>query len=120
MNGGPGALGGIFVHEKHFDDSSLVKLGGWWAQKMSSRFAFPVVDRFDPVEGAAGWQASNPPPLFLAPLSAALEVWSQAGLQRIAKKAELLTMYDALFCRPTCSHSEELLMICCVLTTATI
>lgn len=96
VNGGPGALGGIFVHQKHHGDGTLVKLGGWWAQKISSRFAFPVVDRFDPVEGAAGWQASNPPPLLLAPLSAALEVWSQAGLERIAKKAKLLTMYDVV------------------------
>ena len=69
-----------------------MKLGGWWAQRLSSRFAFPVVDHFDPVTGAAGWQASNPPPLLLATLSASLEVWSQAGLQRIVDKAELLTL----------------------------
>ena len=97
VNGGPGALGGIFVHKKHHSDESLVKLGGWWAQNISSRFAFPVVDRFDPVEGAAGWQASNPPTLLLASLSAALDIWSEAGPQRIAKKAELLTTYGARF-----------------------
>ena len=45
---------------------SLVKLGGWWAQKINSRFTFPVLDHFDPIPGAAGWQASNPPPLLLA------------------------------------------------------
>jgi len=43
-NGGPGALGGIFVHEKHHGDGDIVKLGGWWAQKIESRFSFPVVD----------------------------------------------------------------------------
>ena len=73
-----------------------MKLGGWWAQRLSSRFAFPVVDHFDPVTGAAGWQASNPPPLLLATLSASLEVWSEAGLQRIVDKAELLTLYVSL------------------------
>eukprot|EP01046_Picozoa_sp_COSAG06_P070718 COSAG06_NODE_19903_length_818_cov_1.061196_1_plen_149_part_10 len=73
-----------------------MKLGGWWAQRLSSRFAFPVVDHFDPVTGAAGWQASNPPPLLLATLSASLEVWSQAGLQRIVDKAELLTLCVSL------------------------
>lgn len=95
VNGGPGALGGIFVHKNYHGDKSLVKLGGWWAQKVSSRFAFPVVDSFDPVEGAAGWQASNPPTLLLASLSAALDIWSEAGPQRIAKKAELLTTCGA-------------------------
>ena len=30
--------------EKHHGDGDIVKLGGWWAQKIESRFSFPVVD----------------------------------------------------------------------------
>ena len=30
LNAGAGSIGGIFLHEKHFDLSNIKKLDGWW------------------------------------------------------------------------------------------
>lgn len=76
LNGGPGAIGGLFVHErhKHFDGP---RLAGWWGQDVSTRFR--MRPRFDPEAGAAGWQLSTLPVLATAPLLASLQLFTEAG-----------------------------------------
>ena len=49
--------------------------------------------QFDPIAGAAGFQPSNPPPLLLAPLCCALELWADAGAERITAKARRMTSF---------------------------
>jgi kynureninase len=48
---------------------------------------------FNPMTGAEGWQLSNPPILALAPLRASMEIFSEAGMQRLREKSLLLTGY---------------------------
>ena len=31
-------MGGIFVHENHFNDQNRIKLEGWWGHKLDTRF----------------------------------------------------------------------------------
>jgi kynureninase len=38
LNAGAGSIGGIFVHEKHFDFDKVKKLDGWWSHKLETRF----------------------------------------------------------------------------------
>ena len=38
MNGGPGAVAGAFVHERHADAKGLPRLHGWWGHDKASRF----------------------------------------------------------------------------------
>ncbi len=39
LNGGAGSIGGIFLHEKHFENiHNFKKLDGWWSHKFSTRF----------------------------------------------------------------------------------
>ena len=38
MNSGAGSIGGLFLHEKHFDISQFKKLDGWWSHRFSTRF----------------------------------------------------------------------------------
>ena len=77
LNGGPGAVAGAFVHERHVADGSLPKLLGWWGQRPDIRFEMGTV--FDPIPTAESWQLSNPPILAMAPLRASLEIFDRAG-----------------------------------------
>ena len=49
--------------------------------------------QFHPMAGAEGWQLSNPPILALAPLRASMEIFSEAGMDRLRAKSIALTGY---------------------------
>ena len=89
LNAGPGAVGGCFVHERHARRTELRRFAGWWGQRKTTRF--DMSPEFDPIEGAEGWQISNPPILSSAPLLASLEVFERAGMRRLREKSRLIT-----------------------------
>jgi kynureninase len=91
LNGGPGAVASLFVHQRHGSDPQLVRLAGWWGNDPVTRFDMPV--DFVPVSGAAGWRVSNPPILSLAPLRASLALFSEAGVDRLRAKSRVLTAH---------------------------
>ena len=93
LNGGPGCIAGCFVHEKHRRDFKLPRLGGWWGHNKTTRFL--MGPEFDPLEGAEGWQLSNPPILPLACLRAALDLFDEAGIDKLREKSVSLTGYLA-------------------------
>lgn len=89
LNAGPGAVGGCFVHERHARSTRLPRFAGWWGQTKATRF--DMGPDFTPIEGAEGWQISNPPILSTAPLLASLEIFRRAGLERLREKSMALT-----------------------------
>jgi kynureninase len=89
LNSGPGATGGAFVHERHANDPSLPRYAGWWGHDKRSRFDMPA--QFSPLQGAEGWQLSNPPILATAPLIGSLELFDRAGFERLREKSIALT-----------------------------
>ena len=97
LNGGPGAIGGCFVHERHGGAARTAKatgrgrLSGWWGHDPATRFR--MEPDFQAQPGAAGWQVSNPPILSAAPLIASLEIFGQAGLERLREKSVALTVF---------------------------
>lgn len=91
LNAGPGALSGCFVHERHARNFSLPRFAGWWGHDKIERFK--MRPRFDPIAGAEGWQLSNPPILPMAALRASLELFDEAGMDRLGEKSRLLTGY---------------------------
>ena len=90
LNAGPGGMGGIFIHERHFKEA-LPRFEGWWGHDKASRFQ--MGPRFHPMAGAEAWQLSNPPILQLAALRASLELFDQAGMGRLRAKGGRLTGY---------------------------
>lgn len=89
LNGGPGAVASIFVHERHGSDRSLPRLGGWWGIDADHRFD---MDRpFVPAEGAAGWSTSTSPILSLAALAASLAIFDEVGMPALRRRSVALT-----------------------------
>ena len=91
MNSGPGSLGGIFVHERYANDTSLKRFAGWWSQNKDTRF--DMRQPLDITPGAEGWQLSNPPILSMAAIKASLELFSEVGMQALREKSIKLTGY---------------------------
>jgi kynureninase len=95
LNGGPGAVAGCFIHEKHGQNLDLPRLAGWWGNDPATRFEIHLQHQFRPQPGADGWQVSNPPILAMAPLRASLDQFDQIGMPALRAKSECLTNYLA-------------------------
>lgn len=91
LNSGPGGIGGVFVHERHSEDSDLPRFAGWWGHDKKTRFL--MGDEFTPIRGAEGWQLSNPPIFQMASLRASLEIFEAAGMKNLRGKSIALTNY---------------------------
>lgn len=90
LNGGPGAPGGLFVHERHAEDEELPRFAGWWGHRVSDRFQ--MRREFRPERGAAGWEISTAPVLGMAPLLASLPIFREAGgMAALRKRSTHLT-----------------------------
>ncbi len=91
LNSGPGGTSGVFVNEKHGNNTKLHRFAGWWGNDEKSRFQMP--DKFLAQKGAAGWQISNAQILPMAAHKAALELFAEAGMANLRKKSLLLTAF---------------------------
>lgn len=93
LNSGPGAVAGCFVHERHARNTELPRFGGWWGNDPATRFRMHLEPEFRPVDRADAWQLSNPPIFSLAPVRASLELFDEAGIDRLREKSLRLTGY---------------------------
>ncbi|HEY0657175.1 MAG TPA: kynureninase [Pyrinomonadaceae bacterium] len=91
LNAGPGGVGGVFVHERHAENFDLPRFAGWWGHDKKTRFL--MGDEFVPIQGAEGWQLSNPPIFQLAALKASLDIFEEAGMNNLFEKSSELTGY---------------------------
>lgn len=92
LNSGPGAVAGIFVHEKHHK-RDLVRQAGWWGHDKNARFQ--MAPAFAPMASAEAWQQSNAPVFNMAIHRVSLELFDEAGLENLRDKSEKLTGFLA-------------------------
>ncbi|MCV4860599.1 aminotransferase class V-fold PLP-dependent enzyme, partial [Escherichia coli] len=38
LNGGPGGIGGVFVHSRHSESFDICRFAGWWGHDKKTRF----------------------------------------------------------------------------------
>ena len=91
MNSGPGGVAGVFINERHITNVSLPRLAGWWGHDKESRFK--MEKEFIPIPTAEGWQLSNTNIISMAVHKASLDVFEEAGMERIIQKSKALTGY---------------------------
>jgi kynureninase len=91
LNSGPGAIGGVYIHEKYATNPTFPRLAGWYGYNAATRFL--MQKKFQATPTAEGWQLSNAPILSFAPLIASHSLFQQAGMERLRNKSILLTSY---------------------------
>ena len=105
LNSSPGGVSGLFVHERHAHNKSLPRFAGWWGHNKEVRFQ--MEPGFDPIPGAEGWQLSNAPVLGMAAHLASLEIFQEAGMERIAQKRDQMTAFLAFLIEDVSVRNEE-------------
>ena len=95
LNSGPGGISGIYINSRNLN-KSLLRLEGWWGNKLSSRFE--MNEDFEPETSAEGWVISNPPVILMDIHLASIKIFKDVGLKKLFSKSKLLTkfLYDGL------------------------
>ncbi len=89
LNAGPGAPGGLFVHEKHHHLKP--GLPGWWGNDKGTQFE--MNRDFTPAAGAGAYQISTPSILALGGLEGALALFEEVSTEEVRKRSLELTDY---------------------------
>lgn len=89
LNGGPGSVGGLYVHEKHFGKD--IGLAGWFGSAKDKQF--DMEHTMTAAEDAGAFQIGTPHVLSCAPLIGSLEIFNEAGIERVREKSLKLTEY---------------------------
>lgn len=94
LNGGPGSVGSIFIHERHTQPGSDVpRLTGWWGATPDHRF--DPTGPFVADTGAAAWKMSTSPLFNMVPLAASLAIFDEVGMAALRERSVRLTRYLA-------------------------
>ncbi len=89
LNAGPGAPGGLFVHERHFDRTP--GLPGWWGHDKATQFE--MAPGFRKAPGAGAYQIGTPSIVALAGLEGALGVFEEVSIGAVRARSLELTDY---------------------------
>ena len=91
LNSGPGGVAGAFIHEKYITLTHLPRFAGWWGTNKEHRFKMGPA--FDAIPTAEGWQLSNAPILSMAAHRASLDIFEEAGFDKLVTKGKNLSNY---------------------------
>lgn len=107
LNSGPGAAGGIYIHERYARDKDMVRLGGWWGNDEATRFK--MEKGFIPKPNAGGWSISTAQVFNMVALKASLPLFEEAGIDRLRAKSIELTAYLAYLLQQLTNLSFEII-----------
>ncbi|MED1204489.1 kynureninase [Heyndrickxia acidicola] len=89
LNGGPGAVGGLYVNRRHFGTSP--GLAGWFGSRKDKQF--DLEQTLTHTESAGAYQIGTPHVLSVAPLIGSLEIFAEAGIENIRRKSLAINQY---------------------------
>lgn len=104
LNSGPGGVAGVYIHEKHAKNVELPRLAGWWGYTKATRFK--MEKGFEAIPTAEGWQLSNPSILSMAAHKASLDIFDEAGMEKLHAKRKKLSDY-LLFIIDDCNSKAK-------------
>lgn len=104
LNAGPGALGGVFVHERHIDGPPLPRFEGWWSTDAATRFEMAPTSR--PPATVEAWQVSNPPIFSMGPVRTSLELFDRVGMRSLRQRSIRLTGYLEALLDEVAAHRD--------------
>ena len=89
LNGGPGSPAFLYVNRRHFHREA--GLAGWFGSDKERQFDMSLDFRKAP--SAGGWQMGTPPVISASPLLPSLEIFGEAGMDRLREKSLGLTSF---------------------------
>ncbi|WP_430788193.1 kynureninase [Virgibacillus flavescens] len=89
LNGGPGSVAGLYVNKKHFGNEP--GLAGWFSSSKEKQF--DMSHTLTPAADAGAYQIGTPHVFSAAPLLGSLNIFQEAGIDRVRKKSLQLTNY---------------------------
>jgi len=89
LNGGPGSNAALYLNKRHF--GLHPGLAGWQGYVKDKQF--DLLNTFEPVRNAGGWQSGTQNIFSMAPLEGSLELFNRVGVEKIREKSLKLTDY---------------------------
>lgn len=106
LNSGPGAVGGIFVHQKHISNPKTFRLAGWWGYDEKKRFL--MQKGYEAMPNAGAWQMSNAQVMNMAAHRASLDIFDKVKMQDLRTKSILLTAYAEYLLKEVMTENKKL------------
>ncbi len=91
LNGGPGAVGGAYIHNRYTKDAEHIRMAGWWGNDEKTRFE--MKKGFIPKHDASGWNVSTAQVFNMVSLKASLELFEKTNMEALRNKSIGLTSF---------------------------
>lgn len=89
MSGGPGTTAGLYINRKHFGMDP--GLAGWHGNVKATQFQ--LKHQYEHSNDADGWLTGTPPILAMAAIDGVLDIYDEAGMEKIREKSLKITAY---------------------------